>query len=128
VDLITNMVVSKKDAELDWDAGMKAVATLGQDDVDLNWVSNFVGDLDEDDNVNIVEVRERVEQALENVRGHIEGMSRMLNVWELFGHKLYIFGESSWGDADEVFDDVSILSAAPSVMVAIGFITDFKGE
>ena len=126
-DFISTMVVTKADETPDWDAGKVAISELTQDDVDLAWLENFIYDieLDEDDNVNMEVVRERVEQALEGVRMHIDGMSRMLNTWTLFGHTLFIFGESSWGDADDVFDDVGILDVCPKVMKAIGFVTDF---
>ena len=121
------MVVCKTDTVLTWDAGIEAIAALTVEDVDLNWLENFIYDIevDEDDNVSMDVVKERVSAALNNLRDHVEGYSRMLNTWRLFGHTIYLFAETSWGDADEIFDDIGILDVCPSVMEAIGFITDF---
>jgi len=130
MDLITSMVVCKQDTVLDWENGKKVIASLTQDDVDLNWLENFMYDLEVDDDGNVInmgEVRERVDSALENLRSHIEGLSRMLNTWNLWGHTLFIFGESSWGDADDLFDDIGILDVSEGVLEAVGFVTDFSG-
>ena len=46
MDLITTMLVTKKDTELDWEAGMKAADKLTEADVDLPWIENFILDTD----------------------------------------------------------------------------------
>ena len=128
-DLITTMVVCKQDTVLDWENGKKAIADLAVENVDLNWLENFIYDIevDEDDNVSMGVVRERLNEALDNLRGHIDGLSRMLNTWTLWGHTLFVFGETSWGDADELFDDIGILDVCDGVLEAVGFVTDFNG-
>ena len=128
-DLITTMVVCKQNTELDWENGKKAIADLTVEQVDLNWLENFVYDidLDEDDNVNMGVIRERVGYALDNLQNHIDGLSRALNTWTMWGHTLFIFGEMSWGDTDEIFDDIGILDVCDSVLEAVGFVTDFSG-
>jgi len=128
-DLITTMVVCKQDTVLDWENGKKAIADLAVENVDLNWLENFIYDIevDEDDNVSMTVVRDRLNEALDNLRGHIDGLSRMLNTWTLWGHTLFVFGETSWGDADELFDDIGILDVCDGVLEAVGFVTDFNG-
>ena len=128
-DLITTMVVCKQDTVLDWENGKKAIANLTAENVDLNWLENFIYaiEVDEDDNVNMTVVRDRLNEALDNLRGHIDGLSRMLNTWTLWGHTLFVFGETSWGDADELFDDIGILDVCDGVLEAVGFVTDFNG-
>ena len=123
------MVVCKTDTVLTWDAGVEAIAALTVEDVDLNWLENFIYDIevDEDDNVSMTVVRDRLNEALDNLRGHIDGLSRMLNTWTLWGHTLFVFGETSWGDADELFDDIGILDVCDGVLEAVGFVTDFNG-
>ena len=127
-DLITAMVVCKQNTELDWENGKKAIADLTVEQVDLNWLENFIYDIevDEDDNVNMGVVRERLDDAIDNLQNHIDGLSRMLNTWNLWGHTLFIFGETSWGDADELFDDIGILDVCEGVLEAVGFVTDFS--
>ena len=128
-DLITTMVVCKQDTVLDWENGKKAIADLAVENVDLNWLENFIYDIevDEDDNVSMTVVRDRLNEALDNLRGHIDGLSRMLNTWTLWGHTLFVFGETSWGEADELFDDIGILDVCDGVLEAVGFVTDFNG-
>ncbi len=129
MDLITSMLVTEAGSEPDWDAGIMAIETLTEDDVDLSWLENFgLVEFDDDDNVDMSEVRNGIKGALEDVRYHIEVHSRNLNVWELWGHKMFVFGCESWGDVDEVIDSIGIIDVCPKVMEAVGFVTDFTGK
>ena len=136
-DLISTVLVAEapdRKANLDWDAGLKFIETATPDE--LNWremdnmvyceveVDDETGEIPTEDG--IAELRDTFRFALEDIRETIEGWSRVINVYDMFGKKFYFIGETSWGDCGSEITNASILTFSDKLMQTIGFITDFK--
>lgn len=128
MDLITTIVAHDKDTTLDWEAGFSIIPTLTEDDVDLDYMENFVYGIEVDDEGVVImsSVYEFIKDALTGLKLSLESHGRNRNDWNMFGRRLYIFGEESFGDVSEIHDEVGILYAAPKVLEAVGFLTSFE--
>lgn len=136
-DLISAVLVADapdREANLDWEAGFKYIETATADD--LAWqdmdnmgycdveVDEATGEVPTEDG--LAELRSTFKYALEDIQGTIEGWSRILNVYDLFGKKFYFIAETSWGDCGSEIENASILMFSDGLMKAVGFATDFR--
>jgi hypothetical protein len=112
-ELILAYVVSRKSAPLDWDAGLRAVDALSEDQAE-----------EIADAINIstaTDARKELKEAINYIREEPNDV-----VWLTVGdYRLHLSGGESWGDDPcNGFTYITNLSYAPSVMEAIGFLPE----
>ena len=126
MDLITAIAVWPKDTILDFEAGKEAARNLDRGDVPEYVLEGPIGyDLDYDDDgvltdEGLSELRASMERAVEEME-HIAGSSRNTASFILLGHIVLVFGEATWGDTPEGYDEFVAVGDTPKVASAIGF-------
>lgn len=124
-DLIIFPLATKKAVnELDWDAGFAAIKELHHDpeqfwDIEFQ-IEEWDDDLPDKDQQRLI--REKLEKSLSLVRDIITGGSRDLTGFPFGDWTFYIYGQTSWGDVPDGFDDIVLIAdQAPAIAKAVGF-------
>lgn len=129
-DLMTCVAVWPKDATLDFDAGEQICYTVTQQDVSDILLDGVLGfDLDYDDNGNLTteglkDLQKDLAACVRAVKGLMDGYGRNTVTYHMFGHKVLILADMTWGDSIDFYDELYAVTSVPKIATAIGFVSD----